>query len=104
MDFIAFKVDIFSMKNYMVVMDVVNDVTYSHKIVNTRVVIIRDYRMGILVIARSINPRLHYRATTSYAGIITSIHLKCMISGYQPAVLITCRRETLSHMQTWGYR
>ena len=38
-DFIAFKVDIFSMKIYMVPMDVVNDFTYSRKSVNTRVVI-----------------------------------------------------------------
>ena len=29
---------------------------------NTRVVIIRDYHMGRLVIARSINPRPHYQA------------------------------------------
>ena len=37
--FLAFKVDIFSMKIYIVVTDVVNDVTYSCKSVNTRVVI-----------------------------------------------------------------
>ena len=38
-DFIAIEVDIFSMKIYIVVTDVVNDVTYSRKSVNTRVVI-----------------------------------------------------------------
>ena len=38
-DFIAFEVDIFSMKIYVVVTDVVNDVTYSRKCVNTHVVI-----------------------------------------------------------------
>ena len=39
MDFIAFKVDISSVKIYIVGMDIVNDVTYSRKSVNTRVVI-----------------------------------------------------------------
>ena len=38
-DFIAFEVDIFSVKIYIVVTDVVNAVKYSHKSVNTRVVI-----------------------------------------------------------------
>ena len=38
-DFIAFKVDIFSMKIYIVVPDVFNDVMYSRKSVNTCVVI-----------------------------------------------------------------
>ena len=37
--YIAFKVDIFPMKIYIVVTDVVNDVTYSRKSVITRVVI-----------------------------------------------------------------
>ena len=37
--FIAFKVDIFPMKIYIVVTDVVNDFTYSRKSVITRVVI-----------------------------------------------------------------
>ena len=36
-DFIAFKGDICSMKIYIVVTDVVDDVTYSRKSVNTRV-------------------------------------------------------------------
>ena len=35
----AFEVDIFATKIYIVVTDVVNDVTYSRKSVNTRVVI-----------------------------------------------------------------
>ena len=41
-DFFAFehvKVDIFSVKIYIVVTDVVNDITFSRKSVNTRVVI-----------------------------------------------------------------
>ena len=38
-DFIAFKVDIFSKKIYIVVTDVVNDVTCSSRSVNTCVVI-----------------------------------------------------------------
>ena len=38
-DFIAFKVDILSMKIYIVVMVVVNDDTYSRKSVNTHDVI-----------------------------------------------------------------
>ena len=33
------EVDIFSMKIYTVVTDIVNDVTYSRKSVNTRVVV-----------------------------------------------------------------
>ena len=37
--FIAFEVDIFSLKIYIVVTDVVNDVAYSRKSVITRVVI-----------------------------------------------------------------
>ena len=37
--FYPFKVDIFSMKIYIVVTDVVNDVTYSSKSVNTHVVV-----------------------------------------------------------------
>ena len=36
--FIAVKVDIFSMKIYIVVPDVINYIKYSHKSVNTRVV------------------------------------------------------------------
>ena len=35
LDFIAFKVDIFSVKIYIVVTDVVNDVTFSRKSVNS---------------------------------------------------------------------
>ena len=38
-DFMSFKVGIFPMKINIVVTDVVNDVTYSRKSVNTRVVI-----------------------------------------------------------------
>ena len=38
-NFIAFKMDIFSMKIYMDVMDVANDVTHSRKSVITRVVV-----------------------------------------------------------------
>ena len=30
----AFKVDIFSMKMYMFVMDIVNDITYSQKLIH----------------------------------------------------------------------
>ena len=36
--------------------------TKAEAIRTTVVPIIRDYHMGILVIARSINPRLHYQA------------------------------------------
>ena len=39
MDFIALKADIFSIENYNVVLDVVNDVMCSRESVNTRVVI-----------------------------------------------------------------
>ena len=37
----------FSMKIYIVVMDIVNDVTYSHKSVNTHVVITFFYYMTL---------------------------------------------------------
>ena len=54
-DFIAFKMDIFSMKIYIVVTDVVNDVTYSRKSVNTRV-----------VITLLLHDVIHWKTATSY--------------------------------------
>ena len=60
-DFIAFKVDIFPMKINIVVTDVVNDVTYSRKSVNTRV-----------VITLLLHDVIHWKTATSYdkAGFI----------------------------------
>ena len=64
--------------------------------------------MGILVIARSINPRPHYQARgalTSYAGVITSPRSKYMVSGYQPKRADNRRAGNIvSHIQTLGYR
>ena len=53
--FIAFKKDIFPMKINIVVTDVVNDVTYSHKSVNTCV-----------LITLLLHDVIHWKTATSY--------------------------------------
>ena len=63
-DFIAFKVDIFPMKINIVVTDVVNDVTYSHKSVNTCV-----------VIALLLHDVIHWKTAMLYDNIV--YHSKC---------------------------
>ena len=55
----------------------------------------------------ALNPTSHIYcgATTSYAGMITSLRSKYMISGHQPTHADNQRAgNTLSHMQTGGYR
>ena len=65
---ISFKVDIFPMKNNIVVTDAVNDVTYSRKSVNT---------CTCVVITLLLHDVIHWKTVTSYDK---QIFLKLFVS------------------------